>query len=204
MVAEARAGADASDPGNDGRACSTSVQWLGSSVSYRISSPLALTLRSTGLGSFRIAIDEDRRHGPDDCLPYGCATITKSLEIQRSEFVLVNVDGAGRISLVESNRVPLVTGQGYGWQIFLETDKPRIRWREEFTLPRAPEIWGQGETPVFLSADRRTAVTEQEVDASRGVIGHAWSVAPGDPAGRYVIRVFVEGQLAATFEFDVQ
>jgi hypothetical protein len=35
----------------------------------------------------------------------GCATITKSLEIQRSEFVLVNVDGAGRISLVESNRV---------------------------------------------------------------------------------------------------
>jgi len=57
----------------------------------------------------------------------GCATITKSLEIQRSEFVLVNVDGAGRISLVASNRVPLVTGQGYGWQMFLKTDKPRIR-----------------------------------------------------------------------------
>jgi hypothetical protein len=76
----------------------------------------------------------------------GCATITKSLEIQRSEFVLVNVDEAGRISLVASNRVPFVTGQGYGWQMFLKTDKPRIRWREEFTLPRAPEIWGQGET----------------------------------------------------------
>jgi hypothetical protein len=117
MVAEARATADASDPGDVGQARSIPVQCLSSSASYRIPSPLALTLRSTGLRHRR----------------------------------------AGRILLVASNRVPLVTGQGYGWQ----------------------------------------------VDASRGVIGHAWSVAPGDPAGRYVIRVFVEGRLAATFRFDV-
>jgi len=62
----------------------------------------------------------------------GCATITKSLEIQRSEFVLANVDGAGRISLVASNRVPFVTGQGYGWHMFLKTDKPRIRLAATF------------------------------------------------------------------------
>jgi hypothetical protein len=47
-------------------------------------------------------------------------------------------------------------------------------------------------------------VTEREVAPDQGLIFNTWSVAAGDPAGKYVIRVFVEGALAKTFEFEVR
>ena len=38
---------------------------------------------------------------------------------------------------------------------------------------------------------------------SDGMIQHAWSVANGDPAGDYEIRLFIEGKLVRTFKFEV-
>src|SRR6266705_1548702 len=105
-----------------------------------------------------------------------------------------------------TRQVPLIVGEAYGWLIAIKTKKPTITWREEFELPRAPEIWGsdEGKTVYTLSKDRRLAVTESEVDTATGVIAHSWSVAPGDPTGRYVTRVFIDGTPVATFELDVQ
>jgi len=103
-------------------------------------------------------------------------------------------------------KVPLTPGQGYGWIIQLDTTRDTIRWREEFTLPAAPERWGSEETEgvQVVSGDRKTSVTEREVQPENGLISNFWEVAAGDPQGRYAIRVFVEDTLVATFEFDVE
>jgi hypothetical protein len=105
-----------------------------------------------------------------------------------------------------SKTVPLVPGQAYGWIIKLRTDKPEIKWREEFVLPSKPATWGPP-GPIgtrTTSHDGRTTITEQTVAPEEGTIYHFWTVDPGDPEGPHVIRVFVEDSLVATFEFDVK
>ena len=36
------------------------------------------------------------------------------------------------------------------------------------------------------------------------MIFNVWNVASGNPKGRYIIRVIVDGMVERTFEFDVQ
>jgi hypothetical protein len=68
------------------------------------------------------------------------------------------------------------------------------------------KTWGDAEHlgARSVSNDGRTSVTEREVSPERGVIFNSWTVASGDPKGRYVIRGFVEGSLTKTFEFEVK
>lgn len=127
-------------------------------------------------------------------------------EVIRAEFGILGQENSGKPGLVPATVVPLKPNQGYGWVIFLRTAKKKITWREEFTLPAKPGTWGDPE-PLgtrSVSSDGRTSVTEREVSPEQGAIFNAWTVAPGDPKGRYVIRVFIEGSLAKVFEFDVE
>lgn len=112
------------------------------------------------------------------------------------------VDGPAQFT--PATVVPLVEGQGYGWILKLRTSKRQVRWREEFNLPAAPQTWGEREQlgRRSLSEDSRVAITERVVEPADGLIYNSWAVAKGDPAGKYRIRVYVEGQLAATFEFE--
>lgn len=132
--------------------------------------------------------------------------VVTSPEVVRAEFGLFNPPGSGKPAFAPVKVVPLVPNQGYGWIILLRTDKQKIKWREEFTLPAKPGTWGEPE-PLgarSVSSDGRVSMTEREVTLDRGVIFNTWAVAPGDPKGHYVIRVFIEGTLARVFEFDVQ
>ena len=127
-------------------------------------------------------------------------------QVLRAEFGLFNLSQSGKPPFVPAKVVPLKPNQSYGWLIQLRTDKPKIRWKEEFTLPAKPNTWGDPE-PIgarTVSSDGRVSVTEREVAPDRGTIFNVWTVAPGDPKGRYRIRVYVEGSLAQEFEFDVQ
>jgi hypothetical protein len=122
------------------------------------------------------------------------------------DFGLFNLSDPSKPSFVPSASVPLVPDQAYGWIIRIRTDKAKIKWREEFTLPFRPWTWGPAE-PLgtrSVSNDGQTSVTEREVSTDRGLIFNSWSVASGDPKGKYIIRVFIEGSLAKTFEFDVK
>ena len=126
--------------------------------------------------------------------------------VMSGEFGLFNLSDPSKPSFVPSASVPLVPDQAYGWIIRVRTDKAKIKWREEFTLPVKPMTWGVAE-PVgtrSVSNDGRTSVTEREVSPDRGLIFNFWSVAPGDPKGRYIIRVFIDGSLAKAFEFEVK
>ena len=135
--------------------------------------------------------------------PVGVVT---SPEVIRADFGLFNPPNSGKPLFVPAKIVPFIPNQGYGWVILLRTDKPKIKWREEFTLPEKPNTWGDPETTGSrsVSTDGLVSTTEREVSTDRGVISNAWAVAPGDPKGRYVIRVFIEDSLARVFEFDVQ
>lgn len=129
------------------------------------------------------------------------------IEIVRAEFGLFDVSQHGERAFVPTTAVPYREDQKYGWIVYLRTTKPKIKWREEFTLPASPVTWGVDDVPGrnSISADRRTSITENEEEPGPlGVILNVWQVEPGDPRGRYVIRLIIEDRLERTFEFEVE
>jgi len=124
-----------------------------------------------------------------------------SFRVLKAEFGIV-VPGGFR----PSTKVPLRNGQGFGWVIQLETSRDAIRWREELRLPAAPQTWQADEASGkhTMSADRRTSILEREARVENGLIYNLWQISPGDPRGRYSMRVMVEDLLVSTFEFDVE
>ena len=127
------------------------------------------------------------------------------VEIVRAGFGLFNPPQSGKPAFQASLRVPLQEGQGYGWFIELKTALPKVRWREELVVPSPPITWGIDKSASqSLSEDRKTMTTEREVVPNRGLILHVWGVAAGDPKGPHVVRVYVEGKLVRTFEFETE
>ena len=128
------------------------------------------------------------------------------IEVVRSDFGLFSRPDSGKPAFEASRRVPLQEGQGYGWFVELKTTKPKIKWREEMVVPSPPATWGiQNSTAQHtISDDRRTLTTEREVVPNRGIIHNVWGVAAGDPKGHHVVRVYVEGKLVRTFEFETE
>lgn len=127
--------------------------------------------------------------------------IPEALHVVRAEFGLFNASG-----FVPSNRVPLVEGQTYGWRIVVKTNKTKVRWREEFTLPVAPATWGDAETNGLnsVSSDKRVSVMEREESPVDGVMVNSWAVAAGDPVGHHSMRVLIDNRYEHIFQFDVQ
>jgi hypothetical protein len=105
-----------------------------------------------------------------------------------------------------ATKVPFKEGQSFGWVIQVDTKRDTVKWREELRLPSAPQSWQADEQSGkhTVSADRRTSILEREAKVENGVIFNFWSIAPGDPKGRYTLRVMLEGMLVSSFEFDVE
>lgn len=132
--------------------------------------------------------------------------VSAKVAVVGARFGVFQVSSLGLAGFSPATTVPLKPGQAYGWVIDLKTNQTEVSWKEEFTLPAKPATWGIPE-PLgsrSTSSDGRTTTTQRRVSLDRGTIFNAWSVAPGDPAGRYVIRVSVEGLPAQVFEFDVR
>ncbi len=137
---------------------------------------------------------------------------SKNYEVLKAEFGLFVPENPQSGTFTPSDHVPNVTDQSYGWIITLRTTSARIRWREEFTLPEVPATWGNPESDVtrMVSPDGKTLVTEnvvapdQNPATGHAFINNAWSVESSDPVGRYRIRVYIEGELVATFNFNVE
>ena len=129
------------------------------------------------------------------------------IEVIRAEFGLFNSSPSGEWVLTPSSIVPFKKGQHYGWSILLKTSKPRVKWREEFTLPSPPSTWGNDEFSVVhqtVTRDRLTSVVEVDAIPINGVIQSIWEVVPGDPQGHYIIWVTIDGGNPQLFEFDVR
>ena len=128
------------------------------------------------------------------------------IKIIHSDFGLFNRSDSGEFVFVPTRTVPLVPGQAYGWAIELSTDRPEIKLTEDVILPAKPATWGNEEpgSKRVITPDQRIAITRQTVKPENGIISSIWSVAPGDPAGSYIIHVYVEDTLVAIYDFEVQ
>lgn len=135
-----------------------------------------------------------------------CANEPAVVVVTSAQFGLIKTHPSKPDTFIPKRVVPLRVNQGYGWRIRLNSNQATVKWREEFTLPAKPKTWGAAEEAGSraVSDDGRVSVTEREVTPDNGVIANTWYVAPGDPAGRYQIRVFVEGQLVKSFAFVVK
>jgi hypothetical protein len=105
-----------------------------------------------------------------------------------------------------TTKVPLKDGQSFGWVIQLDTQRDLIKWREELRMPAAPKTWQADDKSGkhTVSADRKTSILEREARIENGLIYNFWQISPGDPKGRYTMRVMLEGMLVSTFDFDVE
>jgi hypothetical protein len=127
-----------------------------------------------------------------------------SVQIEQAAFGVFTVTADGRVDFKPTKTVPLTPNQEFGWVIGVTTTKPTVRWREEFTVPTPPETWGPVEGKHEISADRKVSTLEREVTPERGFLFHSWSISPGDPKGRHVIKVTIEDAPPVVFEFDVE
>lgn len=128
------------------------------------------------------------------------------VKVVRAVFGVFNPPDSGEPGFVPTNVVPYRANQSYGWVMMVRTNQTQVKWREEFTLPEAPSTWGPPEQQGkrYMSDDGRTTVTERVVTPYRGTIANSWSIAPGDPKGRYVMRVSVEAAPPQVFEFELR
>lgn len=120
-------------------------------------------------------------------------------------FGIIEINPNGEAEFVITDRVPLIEGQFYGWVIKLGPGFAKVKWKEVFELPEAPQSWGAEETSGdhVISKDRKVSVTEEEVFVQDGYIANYWNVVAGDPPGDYIMRVYVNDHLVETFRFKV-
>jgi hypothetical protein len=127
-----------------------------------------------------------------------------AVQIEQAAFGVFNRTADGRVDFKPTKTVPLIPNQEFGWVIGVTTTKPTVRWREEFTVPAAPETWGPVEGKHEISADRRVSILEREVPVEGNFLFNAWTISPGDPKGRHTMKVTVEDAPPIVFEFDIE
>ncbi|MBX9686343.1 MAG: hypothetical protein K2X27_06545 [Candidatus Obscuribacterales bacterium] len=100
--------------------------------------------------------------------------------------------------------IPNLPGVQYAWKIRLKSKQP-VFVREEFTLPEAPSTWKikEGEASSQLLKGGEQCVLESFQSTDDGWLGHSWTASNGDPAGKYEIRILLNGKLAHVFTFNV-
>ena len=133
---------------------------------------------------------------------------SQTVSIEAAEFLVFLNDGQGNTQILQSDLVPLIPNLVcYGWRIRLAGAEGLVRFKEVFSLPTEPEVWG-GENDEFstsaIAKDRTTSVTERFAPLQDGWIDNSWCVADGDPKGWYSMEVHINGQFAKRFDFQVR
>lgn len=130
-----------------------------------------------------------------------------ALEVVTAEFGIFDASDPQRVVFEPSRVVPHKEGQRYGWMIELRGAKRSVSVREEYLLPsRAVE--GRTDsaegTKLVIPLERRSQVSQRQLVPVDGRIFGEWSLGPQEPRGLRRLDVVVEGQVAASFEFEVK
>ena len=106
-----------------------------------------------------------------------------------------------------STVVPKAVGQRYGWIIEVRTLKRSLAVREEYVLPPSPKQ-KEPDNPVAKNLHipdlRRSQVSQRQLAPVDGQIVGEWSIGPDEPAGKRRLQVVVEGEVVASFDFEVK
>ena len=137
------------------------------------------------------------------------------VEIVSSQFGIFDASTPGELSFEPTTLIPRVMGQRYGWIIELKTSKRNVSVREEYliALPAKGAAnaanGAETEKDEYLDSfrqapQRRNQVSQRQLAPVDGQIYGEWFVGKNEPAGHRRLQVFVEGKLAATFEYDMK
>ena len=143
-------------------------------------------------------------------LAAGAAFAAPEVEIVAAEFGLFEEGKGNEIVFQPATVVPRAVGQRYGWIIELRTKKRSLAVREEYVLPgkpgaaKASEADSQVAKNLHIPDLRRSQVSQRQLVPVDGQIVGEWSVGPDEPAGRRRLQVSVEGQPAATFDYELK
>lgn len=128
------------------------------------------------------------------------------VEIIGAEFGLFQETRGGEILFQASPVVPRAVGQRYGWIIELRTNKRSLAVREEYVLPSPKQK--EPDNPVARNLHvpdlRRSQVSQRQLAPVDGQIVGEWSIGPDEPAGKRRLQVVVEGEVVASFDFEVK
>ena len=107
-----------------------------------------------------------------------------------SMFGIITTDAAGDPRFVQTDSVPNVAGQQFGWFVWVGESEQSVKWTEFLTLPAAGVWPDAADSPnVSISPDQRTAIVQDEAVPEDGYVFNLWTVAEGDPSGEYSIVV---------------
>lgn len=143
-------------------------------------------------------------------LPTQAAPATDGpVDIIAAQFGIFDASTPGELSFEATNLIPRITGQRYGWIIEVKTTKRHISVREEYAFALPDKKNTPEEKDEFLDSfrqppQRRNQVSERQLTPVEGQIYGEWFIGQNEPAGHRRLLVYVEGKLAATFEYDVK
>lgn len=127
-----------------------------------------------------------------------------SVEILDARFGLLTKSPDGKTSFTDATTIPLKEGQGYGWIIYLRTNKPSIKVNETIRLA-GPSEWGISEKPdvvSVISPDKASLSVDRLVNGSLERVTGAWRITKEDPPGAASITVKIEG-VERKFDFTL-
>lgn len=131
--------------------------------------------------------------------------VSAPVEIIRAEFGLFEASDPHATVFEPSSVVPHKAGQRYGWIIEVATARRALSVREEYLLPAALAVATDAlSESLNIPLQRRNQVSQRQLVPVDGKIYGEWSIGPDEPAGHRHLQVVVEGQAAASFEFDVK
>jgi hypothetical protein len=132
--------------------------------------------------------------------------IAPDLLVKRVRFGWLKTTPSGNEEFVATDTLPAEEGVNYGWIADVETTRTSLRWQERLTLPQPEADWGDAEDDddVIISRDGRTALSTAEDVVEAGQVRHMyWLLSSGDPPGRYIMDVAIEGRPVAHLEFHL-
>jgi len=129
------------------------------------------------------------------------------VEIVSAEFGTFDASDPSEMVFEPSSVVPHRVGQRYGWIIEVRTRQRSLSVSEEYLLPIVPKATkapaSSGET-IDMPLPRRNQISQRQLVPVDGKIYGEWAVGANEPAGHRHLQVVIEGQVAASFEFDVK
>jgi hypothetical protein len=133
-----------------------------------------------------------------------------AVEVVSAEFGLFDAANPRELIFEPEQVVPHRQGQRYGWIIEVRTRKNSLSVREEYLLPNPQplpkaeiSVDSEGES-LSIPTQRRSQVSQRQLVPVDNKIYGEWAVGPNEPAGHRHLQVIIEGQVAASFEYDVK
>jgi len=130
-----------------------------------------------------------------------------ALDIVSADFGTFDASDPNETVFTPSLVVPHRQGQRYGWTIEVRTKLRSLSVSEEYLLPNRTEAKATASAAgdvLDIPQDRHNQISQRQLVPVEGRIYGEWAVGPSEPAGHRHLRVLVEGQIAADFEFDVK